>query len=866
MGVTDEGMNNSKAAKETAKEAKKAAAKKAQAKNKSKPLSTSNTVLDTNQQLLIRHMKDVTGYGGLESDAFSTLVNPGIKGTDAKLLSYHGPPEDLVSKMVKPAKGSAFVHATPAQLSILEPLLRFFIVDNKGNEEEVYFSDYALEDRLLKLSSLRRANSGEESMEKVAQRGSSVGIERFAWEYHNKHEGDKIVQASLDLYFGSLSELVNLNYLKFLFTNGLKQVEAPPVGDSTEKTRLDDRLQNLSKEIADKTKLLRPGTSASKTKNVEAAVEKIKDNFRQLKVAVGWAVPAGQRSELLRLFRGGDTTSSADAGTDQNGGKKLENFLSGVKGTQKVLLLNLRTYDIEFNQNGSIKLSIQYVASTDNYLSRDSSDVLGANNFSAGTLNERQIQIRRDLIDTEKVWADGYLGYMLAEELQLNPKGHYVYLQLDRLRYESDVLTAMIHRRELENERESRSGADDQMKLWRSFEKSVGSVYKHLKGNIKSDRYSVFLEKLVETNSVYALSTKFDNTGALVLAKPARAKAKEMSDLKKWLKDAVDDASSKEKKKEGKKDEEKNFKPGVGAVKLGHSGVSTRNILYTRLGDIIKVAMEIAEIRDDANFILGTWYPSQSGVPGYSSKSPDEYEMIYDIPISLEYFGQFFYKNVVLPELDEWPFRKFYTSMLDMVTQVLNRVTNYKLRIQFGWTTFSTYYDIAPPAGILDEYHLNQTQTNINNEPYRSQRPVETYYVLYAKQLSHRNRHGNRTKDEKSGIYHYAIGASRGLAQEFNFKAQDVPQFQAANIEASNAESLSRALILPQDVDIEMIGNSLHRNGDLVYVDSRQALGTFANSILTLGGYYRVVKSTHTITTAGYNTTLGCVFERRTHG
>ena len=139
---------------------------------------------------------------------------------------------------------------------------------------------------------------------------------------------------------------------------------------------------------------------------------------------------------------------------------------------------------------------------------------------------------------------------------------------------------------------------------------------------------------------------------------------------------------------------------------------------------------------------------------------------------------------------------------------------------------------------------------------------------MYAKQLSHRSRNGNRKKDEKDGIYYYTIGASRGLAKEFNFKAQDVPQFQAMNIEATKDRTvgLSRALILPQNVDIEMYGNSLHRNGDMIAVDSRQALGSYANSILTLGGYYRVVSSTHTITTAGYHTTLGCVFERRFSG
>jgi hypothetical protein len=323
-----------------------------------------------------------------------------------------------------------------------------------------------------------------------------------------------------------------------------------------------------------------------------------------------------------------------------------------------------------------------------------------------------------------------------------------------------------------------------------------------------------------------------------------------------------------------RKDEENVFQKNLpGIPSMLEDRRQARKLIYVRFGDLLKVGMELAAMRDDSNFILGTWYPSQAGVPGYSPSDTDAYEMIYDIPISLEYFGQFFYKNIILPERDEYTFREFYTALLDLVTQVLNRVTDYKLRIQFGWSTFSTYSNLLPTSGIIDNYYLKEIQRSIANEPYRQARKVNSYYVMYSKQLSHRDRTGNRTKDEKEGIYYYSIGASRGLAKEFNFKAQDVPQFQAANIEAANSNSgegnivgASRALILPQNVDIEMYGNTLHRNGDLIAVDARQALGSYANSILTLGGYYRVVSSTHTITNNGYNTTLGCVFERRFTG
>ena len=60
-----------------------------------------------------------------------------------------------------------------------------------------------------------------------------------------------------------------------------------------------------------------------------------------------------------------------------------------------------------------------------------------------------------------------------------------------------------------------------------------------------------------------------------------------------------------------------------------------------------------------------------------------------------------------------------------------------------------------------------------------------------------------------------------------------------------------------------MYGNGIHRNGDLIFIDSRAALGTYASEVLGIGGYYRVIRSNHTITPQGYNTKLDCVFELR---
>ncbi len=828
-----------------------------------------SSIVDTNQQILIRNMKTAIEVSTLKENSITTLRNPGLSPyTKADLISYWGPPENLINKMVKGPEGRHFVQATQAQLSVLEPLLRFFIVNKDGSEREVYFSDYTSEERLLKLASLRRGNSIEESFSR--QEGSNVGIQRFAWEYHNKHEGDKIVQASLDLYFGSLADLVNVNYLQFLFTNGLKNPESPPIGEEAEHVTLQQRMVALRQEIERRKPFLRGGGQTADASETTMSEKSVKDNFRQLKVVVGWAVPKGRRSELVRLFRGGNVAGFGAGGRSQGPNNKLKSFLRGVKATQKVLLLNLRTYDLDFAQNGSVKLSIQYVASTDNYMSKSSSDVLGSNNFSSGNLNETEVGISSKDMDKDKVWPQGYLDYVLDNATAVQGAKPKLYVELGKLREESDLLQLEIKLRELTNEANNRVGTDKNLELLRQYDKTVGEAYLLAKKELKYPRYQTFLSALIAQKHIYMLNAVYNpKTKELDVKPPSNVTATDRAEIAKWLKKTVRIGKTRSQDAAKQRKAENNvFQRTTGTPYLDEKNQQVRKIIFVRLGDLLKVGMELAALRDDANFILGAWYPSQAGVPGYDPDDTDQYEMIYDIPISLEFFGQFFYKNVILPERDEWTFREFYTSLLSLVTQVLNRVTDYKLRIQFGWSTFATYSNLLPPTGIMDVTFLEKVRNSIANEPYRQARPVNSYYVMYAKQLSHRHRSGNRKKDEKDGIYYYTIGASRGLAREFNFQAQDVPQFQAMNIEASNDQvaGLSRALVLPQNVDIEMYGNTLHRNGDMIAVDSRQALGSYANSILTLGGYYRVVKSTHTISPAGYNTTLGCVFERRFSG
>ncbi len=125
----------------------------------------------------------------------------------------------FVLGVFSPPKRGSFLQATPAQLASLIPMLRFYLIDEEGNENEIYFSDKISPRHLKKIAELK-GKSIDEIINYNPEGGGETGITSFSWHYNNKHEGDYIIEADLELYFGSLVELANVEYLKFLGATG----------------------------------------------------------------------------------------------------------------------------------------------------------------------------------------------------------------------------------------------------------------------------------------------------------------------------------------------------------------------------------------------------------------------------------------------------------------------------------------------------------------------------------------------------------------------------------------------------------------------------------------------------------------------
>lgn len=828
------------------------------------------------QGVLMERMPEViASYKGTVDPVPDSFVNLHRLRNDFQSGPYVG----KVSHGEEDCGMDSFLHATPAQLGHLMPLLRFFLVDESGNKQEVYFSDHSSAERYKTMANLRASGDLDRALTPRSLKGSNIGIKNFEWNYNNKHEGDRIIEADLTLLFGDMADLASGNYLELLFTSGEEEFKAAKIGteDAIDKKQVSSAAGGVAKSVQESQQRKSAQTKLSERINqqkailqkadLETAIRKFrtsniarrKKSFRQLMVVVGWSVPKGSESALKKSF----IQNYQDRQGFGVAHGEYENFIQGVRNTQRTILLNLADYNVNFQQNGVTELSMKYIGSTDNYLATNSSDVFGSANSGLGGRGE----IRSFYEPTEIVITDindSYASLVLTGMEQdpylknigprTNARGEGVAnVTLSGLDFALRLVEAEIQLLEMQNlSTDDEGNPTNAFTLLRNRQLILDRFRERALGKRLKDLYSGFLRKIIggENSSMLRrglmVSDKSGNSsGVKLLFNVAQIDDRER---KKEIADLISGLTSETKEKSAltnyTPDSEPSPQPGEVFF------------YYMRLGDILLAAMENAEFRDDISLIMGNTNIFNGKVQDVVS--------LYDIPITLGTFGQFFYNKVVRKKINVLPFRKFFNDLLKTVSHILNSETQLTDRVGFDYTVVTSYNKtVKTVLGSSDLEKIGKAGLDPLTQIQTATKPHH-YYTLFVKRISHKNRRGDRFEDECSGVYHYVVGSDRGIAKEFNFSRQNVKYFQEQLIESNNQASKIQALFLPQNVTISMYGNGLHRNGDLIFVDSRAALGAYASEVLGIGGYYRVVRSKHSIASnSGYVTDLDCVFELR---
>ena len=877
------------------------------------------------------------------------------------ILPYMGTPESALGQLLNPINCSEFVNAPTPYLATLVPRLEFFIQD-KTSVKQVFFSDFTLEKRSHAIAESLSSKGGKtQGFERFLKSslGAGVGIESFTWNYDNKHEGDRIIKASLTLLFASVTELVKSeNYLEFTTLRGTSQGTTASLVDASGRTQSDeDKLRAMYKSLKQKAEAAVQGDKFSTQPKIAPNPADKEKNHKMLKVIVGWSVPTAKNLKIP--------------------GYNWQKFRTAVRASQKVINLQLVNYGVDFQEQGQVKLTLDMVGSLDQYFMSPQADVLKGAAIHQEAPGKRTFPVVIEPRDTEL--ADGDLLAKAAKNWNLvfgggaAPKAGDTAWRYQKLMPNGRLRIAFasaIHRAHsekmkqfsgplwLKNLRASRAGAEimagnvgltldevegeieyleqyldmlefrdsltgtnksfnspdpyqaeywsrgmyqkgrkqptaghqasmqskENVKLWLQ---AAQEILDELRAVSRSERYSVFLKMLFATRRLFfvemdvsdfnnkALNTSSPPTPARINLRPQVAASNTSAKQANKILATVNNLGKNAKEIEmyaGALDPLADKTDKIDDIENGKVPV-----FFLRLGDLIDVALQNFQLRESEKVILGTFDPKQLGLM-LSPEDNMKYINIADIPISMDYFGQWFLDHVSKKEIDVYPFRNFVNDLLNgMVAPLINYECNaFKSKtaatLRFDFATVNSYINLADAKRTYEKGRVitESDLKKIFNDAAKRKLGALTlvsdrsfhYFIIHTAQMSPDRTGKDEKKDSDAGIYHLKFGADRGLVKRMSFSEKTMPHLRAMNIEGGTGDTRAGVLILPQDVTVDMVGNALFRNGQIVFINADMAVGTSIARKLKLGGYYRVVKSDNEISMSGFTTRLDCMYER----
>ena len=270
-----------------------------------------------------------------------------------------------------------------------------------------------------------------------------------------------------------------------------------------------------------------------------------------------------------------------------------------------------------------------------------------------------------------------------------------------------------------------------------------------------------------------------------------------------------------------------------------------------------------------------------------------------DVPISLNLFVRWFYYTV-------WKTARITYTLQDFLHDCMSQLLvpalgahctegskSYKLDMQtisVPGVQVGEHAEHRVPLGRVDLADIQDV--NMIQQRYTRTENLFHYIFLYiidGERCSSRMV-GDREQDHANGTYWCEVGADVGLLKRAKFKKQKIKgaaealthrQMQNIKHGVDNMADVQtvKALMLWHrfNVDLEMVGNMVFRTGAHIYLDvqsmglgkpgprpdilkGESAFDVSAASILGIGGYYQILKSTNTIDANGWKTDLKCFF------
>lgn len=323
--------------------------------------------------------------------------------------------------------------------------------------------------------------------------------------------------------------------------------------------------------------------------------------------------------------------------------------------------------------------------------------------------------------------------------------------------------------------------------------------------------------------------------------------------------------------------------------------VDDKTIYFTTIGHLVDAAYEISITKNSKNIdnrynkIIFTNF-SQDAETDLLNDFKAKIKSIANIPVDFNMFLNHMIDEVYKPLKDTYT---FYQFLKDVITKLIEPALNQQdvndnginkyANTSLATTILSLQSKPNSSTDPLSEFVRDpkeqkiidlKDQTRTTFRPYliNGKKPKGSkyynYYFVYDKYLKDFKGVGNQIEDEKRGIYHYTVAQSYGLIKSITFKKVDQPFLREAKSVGKKTLFLGQFRDL-YSADIKMVGNNIYNNGMLLFLKPSVEFGNPISTdtknptfsqLTGVGGYYSVIKVDNTISENGYDTNLTCLF------
>ena len=238
---------------------------------------------------------------------------------------------------------------------------------------------------------------------------------------------------------------------------------------------------------------------------------------------------------------------------------------------------------------------------------------------------------------------------------------------------------------------------------------------------------------------------------------------------------------------------------------------------------------------------------------------------IGDLPISLDAFSVWFKDNVIKKDRDNYYFLYFVKDVCSQLISNALRGDCFGNALKFDIRFDAAKVEMRKNANLQPGRPATVNQLASAKGALASMatsiKKVLPGLIIYSTDSKPKSRRGKLDADLKVGIYHHYVGSSCSIVKSINFQREDQPYLREAKIQKQGALDATQLREL-YSVNLELIGNTLYKNGQYIYVDPTMVMGDPTLSrLLGISGYYLVTSVDHSISDSGYDVKLRALQE-----